>query len=533
MAEAKRRTKSARVKRRTAKRGAAKAAPPKNRGGAKKAAGKRPRRGEKTAAKRAAAAKRAGTRRSAKTSAPRRAEQEKAKAARERARAASRPAGGRPSGALRKAAERTVRRATRTVRRAARQLVRTVAPAARPAGRPTGRVAARKVPARTRAGIHCKGRCRQGRDRTALRGGADALPRSPSSPICIANSTRPAGACSSCARERQTRFDAGELPDFLAETHEIRDGDWKVAPIPPDLLDRRVEITGPVDRKMVINALNSGAKVFMADFEDANSPTWANNDRGPDQPEGPLGRHARLHRPGERQGLQARRQAGGAARPPARLASARRASDGRRRADFGCAVRFRALFLPQRREADRAGHRARISTCRSSRAISRRGCGTTSSSTRRSKLGLPIGTIKATVLIETLPAAFEMDEILYELRDHIAGLNAGRWDYIFSFIKKLAKNPDYVLPDRGQVVMGKAFLGAYAELLMQDLPPPRRLRHGRHGGADSGRRTIRRPTRPPSPRCAPTRSARRATATTAPGSRIPTSCRSPRRCSTA
>ncbi len=147
-------------------------------------------------------------------------------------------------------------------------------------------------------------------------------------------------------------------------------------------------------------------------------------------------------------------------------------------------------------------------------------------------LGIPHGTIKATVLIETLPAAFEMDEILYELRDHIAGLNAGRWDYIFSFIKKLAKNGDYVLPDRSQVVMGEAFLGAYAALLVKTC-------HRRGAFAMGGMaaqipvKNDRRRTRPPSPRCAPTRSARCATAMTAPGWRIPISCRSPRRCSTA
>ena len=148
------------------------------------------------------------------------------------------------------------------------------------------------------------------------------------------------------------------------------------------------------------------------------------------------------------------------------------------------------------------------------------------------QLGVRKGTIKATVLIETLPAAFEMDEILWELRDHIAGMNAGRWDYIFSFIKTFAKNPSYVLPDRSQVVMGEAFLGAYASLLV-------RTCHRRSAFAMGGMRrksrskTIRPPMQRPSPRCAPTRSARCATATMAPGWRIPTWCRWPKKSSTA
>ena len=137
------------------------------------------------------------------------------------------------------------------------------------------------------------------------------------------------------------------------------------------------------------------------------------------------------------------------------------------------------------------------------------------------------------MLIETLPAAFEMDEIIYELREHMAGLNCGRWDYIFSFIKTLRKNkPEYLLPDRGQVVMGKAFLKAYSELLDQDLPPPRRLRHGRDGGADPRSQATRRSTKRPSTRCAPTRSARPRPAMTAPGSPTRTSCRWRRKCST-
>ena len=150
----------------------------------------------------------------------------------------------------------------------------------------------------------------------------------------------------------------------------------------------------------------------------------------------------------------------------------------------------------------------------------------------QSALGLKLGTIKATVLIETLPAAFEMDEILFELRDHIVGLNCGRWDYIFSFIKTFANNKRFVLPDRAQVVMSKAFLAAYSALLIKTCHQPRRLRDGRHGGADSEPQG--RGSQSPGLRegAAPTRSARPRTAMTAPGSRIPISCPSPWRCST-
>src|SRR5438105_780635 len=168
-------------------------------------------------------------------------------------------------------------------------------------------------------------------------------------------------------RQRQAELDAGSLPDFLPDTRAIREGAWTVAPIPPDLRDRRVEITGPVDRKMMINGLNSGANVFMADFEDANAPSWENN-------------------------------------------------------VFNCA---------------------------------------------QDALGIPRGTIRATVLIETILAVFEADEILWELRDHSSGLNCGRWDYIFSYIKKLRRRPERVLPDRVRVTMEQPFLKSYADFVIR------------------------------------------------------------------
>ncbi len=280
---------------------------------------------------------------------------------------------------------------------------------------------------------------------------------------------------------------AGEPFDFLPETRTCASATGPWPPLPADLLDRRVEITGPVDRKMIINALNSGANVFMADFEDANCPDLGEPGRRASSTcATPSARHHRATtRPktGKHYALNDRH--GRAHRAPARLAPAR---DARRASTAspspGVALRLRALLLPQREGAARARQRARTSTCPRWRATSRRGCGTTCSSRARRRSACRSGTIKATVLIETLPAAFEMDEILYELREHSAGLNCGRWDYIFSFIKKRADDPRRVLPDRGQVTMDKGFLRAYVAAAHQDLPPPRRARDGRHGRAD-------------------------------------------------
>jgi malate synthase len=267
-------------------------------------------------------------------------------------------------------------------------------------------------------------------------------------------------------KERQKRFDAGETPDFLTETRHIREGDWKVAPIPADLLDRRVEITGPVDRKMIVNALNSGAKVFMADFEDASSPVWAN------MVEGQINLRDRW--------------AGKIDFTDATSGKAYKLKD----KPAVLIIRPRGWHLPERHiEID--GEIASGSLVdfglylfHNAKAALAQGSGPYFYLPKleshlearlwndvfvaaQSALGLKTGTIKATVLIETLPAAFEMDEILYELRDHMAGLNCGRWDYIFSFIKKLARNKAFVLPDRSQVVMTKAFLRAYSLLLIK------------------------------------------------------------------
>ncbi len=266
--------------------------------------------------------------------------------------------------------------------------------------------------------------------------------------------------------ERQTRFDAGERPDFLAATKTIREGDWRVAAIPADLLDRRVEITGPVDRKMIINALNSGAKVFMADFEDATSPTWANLIDGQinlaDRWRGALDfddpASGKQYRLGPSPAVLLVRPRGW--HLPERHVRVDGAAMSGALFDFGLYVFHNAraqiargtgpyFYLPKME----SHLEARLWNDVFVHA--------------QKALGIANGTIKATVLIETLPAAFEMDEILYELRDHMAGLNCGRWDYIFSYIKRLARQSAALTPDRAVMGMGSAFLRAYSLKLIQ------------------------------------------------------------------
>jgi len=265
--------------------------------------------------------------------------------------------------------------------------------------------------------------------------------------------------------ERQKRIDGGELPDFLPTTKAIREGEWKVAGIPADLQDRRVEITGPVERKMIINALNSGAKVFMADFEDSLAPTWAsimdgqvnlrdyaNRTISYTSPEG------KQYALGEKIATLIVRPRGwhldekhvtinGKAIPGALL-------------DFGVYVYLNAktlltsgtgpyFYLPKLESAEEAQLWADIFAY------------------SEDTLGLKRGTIKATVLVETILATFEMHEILHALKDYCVGLNCGRWDYIFSFIKKFHKRPDFLLPERAQVTMTTHFLRSYSKLLIE------------------------------------------------------------------
>ncbi len=267
-------------------------------------------------------------------------------------------------------------------------------------------------------------------------------------------------------REAQARRDGGERLDFLAETRAVREGDWRVAPLPEDLLDRRVEITGPVDRKMIINALNSGADVFMADFEDATCPTWENVILGQanlrdavagtirfedpargkvyelvDQPAVLMVRPRGWHLPEAHLLVDGEQAPGGLVDFGLFLAH-----NGKALVDKGTGPYFYLPKLEHHLEA-------RLWNDVFVRA--------------QERLGLPVGTIKATVLIETLPAAFQMDEILHELRDHSAGLNCGRWDYIFSFIKVHRADPEAVLPDRGQVGMQQPCMRAYTQLVIK------------------------------------------------------------------
>ena len=267
------------------------------------------------------------------------------------------------------------------------------------------------------------------------------------------------------AREaRKERLDAGELPDFLSDTREIRESDWTVAPIPRDLLDRRVEITGPVDRKMIINALNSGANVFMADFEDANSPTWANC------VEGQLNLRDAVRRTisfdsGKKQYRLNDTTATLLVRPRGwHLDEAHVHVDGE---PISASIfDFALYFFHNAKEALARGtgpyfYLPKIESHLEARLwndIFVRA---------QEEVGVPHGSIRATVLIETILASFEMHEILWELRDHSAGLNCGRWDYIFSFIKKFRARRDFITPDRGSITMDRAFLAAYVDLLIQ------------------------------------------------------------------
>jgi malate synthase len=266
--------------------------------------------------------------------------------------------------------------------------------------------------------------------------------------------------------ERQKRLDAGETPDFLAETRHIREGDWKVAAIPADLQDRRVEITGPVDRKMIINALNCGAKVFMADFEDANSPTWSNCMDGQVNLKDRWNGSLAFTDPNTGKSYALRdRPAVLIVRPRGwHLVEAHVLVDGEPMS--GALFDFGLYFFHNAKAQIAQGSGPYFYLPKMESHLEARLWNDVFVHAQ-AELGLSVGTIKATVLIETLPAAFEMDEILYELREHIAGLNCGRWDYIFSFIKKLANNPAFVLPDRSQVVMGRAFLRAYSLLLIK------------------------------------------------------------------
>jgi malate synthase len=264
---------------------------------------------------------------------------------------------------------------------------------------------------------------------------------------------------------RQKALDAGELPDFLAGTQKIREADWVCAPIPADIVDRRVEITGPVDRKMVINALNSGASVFMADFEDANTPKWDNNIQGHINLRDATRRRIDFVSPEGKTYRLNDKTAVLFVRPRGwHLPEKHVTIDGKPIA--GGIFDFALYFFHNAKELRSRGTGPYFYLPKLESHLEAR-LWNDIFVMAQDDLGIPRGTIKATVLIETILAAYEMDEILYELREHSAGLNCGRWDYIFSCIKKFRNHPEFCLADRVLVTMTTHFLKSYAELLIK------------------------------------------------------------------
>ena len=265
--------------------------------------------------------------------------------------------------------------------------------------------------------------------------------------------------------QRQAELDAGKLPDFLAETAAIRSGDWTIAPLPADLQDRRVEITGPVDRKMVINALNSGAKVFMADFEDAHSPTWDATIQGQINVRDAVKRTITFANPDGKQYRLNAQTAVLFVRPRGwHLAEKHVLIDGKPLS--GGIFDFGLYFFHNVKQLLANGTGPYFYLPKLESHLEARLWNDVFVLAQQ-ELGIPQGTIKATVLIETILATFEMDEILYELREHSAGLNCGRWDYIFSVIKKLHNRPEYIFPDRAQVTMTTPFMRSYSLLTIR------------------------------------------------------------------
>ncbi|HVE78328.1 MAG TPA: malate synthase A [Gemmatimonadaceae bacterium] len=265
-------------------------------------------------------------------------------------------------------------------------------------------------------------------------------------------------------RQRQAELDAGALPTLLPETSAVRAGDWRVASAPADLEDRRVEITGPVDRKMVINALNSGASCYMADFEDACSPTWENLIAGQGNMIDAVRRTISLTQAGGKSYSLAERTATLLVRPRGwHLDEAHVLVDGRPMS--GSLFDFGLFFFHNARELLARGSGPYFYLPKMQSHLEARLWNDVFVFAQQA-LGVPRGSVRATCLIETIHAAFEMEEILYELREHAAGLNAGRWDYLFSIIKAFGRRGDFILPDRAQLTMAVPFMRAYARLLV-------------------------------------------------------------------
>ena len=266
--------------------------------------------------------------------------------------------------------------------------------------------------------------------------------------------------------ERQAALDEGEVPDFLPETAAIRAGSWRVAAIPADLQDRRVEITGPVDRKMVINALNSGANVFMADFEDANAPTWTNNIEGQINLRDAVRRTITYTNPGSGKFYRLNPQTATLMVRPRGWHLDEKHMQVDDRPVSASLFDFGLFFFHNARELLARGSGPYFYLPKLENHLEARLWNDVFVFAQE-QLGIPQGSIRATVLIENILASFEVDEILYELRDHSAGLNCGRWDYIFSAIRKFRRWPDFLLPNRAQVTMTTHFMHAYSLLVIQ------------------------------------------------------------------
>ncbi len=266
--------------------------------------------------------------------------------------------------------------------------------------------------------------------------------------------------------ERQTQFDNGVFPDFLPETKDVRESEWRVAAVPEDIQDRRVEITGPVDRKMVINALNSGAKVFMADFEDSNSPYWSTTIEGQINLYDAIRKTITFENPGNGKKYELNEETATLFVRPRGWHMEEKHVLLDEQPISASLFDFGLYFFHNVHELLKRGTGPYFYLPKMESHLEAR-LWNEAFVFAQNYLGIPNGTIKATVLIETLPASFELHEILYELKDHSAGLNCGRWDYIFSYIKKFRNNQHKALPDRAQVTMTVPFMKAYSDLVIQ------------------------------------------------------------------
>lgn len=265
--------------------------------------------------------------------------------------------------------------------------------------------------------------------------------------------------------ERQIRIDQGELPDFLPETKSIRESEWTVAQLPNDLQDRRVEITGPVERKMIINALNSGAHVFMADFEDSNAPTWDNNIQGHINLRDAIRKTISFTNENGKKYQLNEKTATLLVRPRGWHLEEKNIEIDNEPAS-GSLTDFGLYFFHNAKQLIENGSGPYFYLPKMESHLEAR-LWNDVFVFAQDYLNIPQGTIKATCLIETITATFELHEFLYELKEHSAGLNCGRWDYIFSYIKKFRNLPGFVLPDRGQVTMAVPFMDAYSRLVIQ------------------------------------------------------------------